>query len=171
MKRLRILSIVLTVSILMPTNIIAAPANAAVTFVNTVPVIDPNLSTLVNGGVIGDKIRFTQTGVTSAVITFTGSSNNTATANKVSGTTDTWEFTVPSGAKTGPATVSINSGAATSAGTFQVWQSRGEPYTMPAGHLNVTYNDLQFILDQIKMAEAHAGRTCLLYTSPSPRDS
>ena len=143
----------------MPTNIIAAPANAAVTFVNTVPVIDPNLSTLVNGGVIGDKIRFTQTGVTSALVTFTGSSNNTATANKVSGTTDTWEFTVPSGAKTGPATVSINSGAATSAGTFQVWQSRGEPYTMPAGHLNVTYNDLQFILDQIKMAEAHADRT------------
>ena len=30
---------------------------------------------------------------------------------------------------------------------------------MPAGHLNITYQDLQFILDQIKMSEAHAART------------
>jgi hypothetical protein len=30
---------------------------------------------------------------------------------------------------------------------------------MPVGHLNITYNDLQYILDQIKMAEAHAKRT------------
>ena len=143
----------------MPVNVISAPANAAVTFVNTVPVIDPNLSALVNGGVIGDKIRFTQTGVTSAVVTFAGTSNNTATASQVVGSPNTWEFTVPSGAKTGAATVSINGAAGTSAGTFQVWKSRGEPYVMPAGHINVTYNDLQFILDQIKMAEAHADRT------------
>jgi hypothetical protein len=158
LKRLRIVSIALAAVIAMPVNVIAAPANAAVTFVNTVPVIDPNLSALVNGGVIGDKIRFTQTGVTSAVVTFAGTSNNTATASRV-GSTDTWEFTVPSGAKTGAATVSINGGAGTSAGTFQVWKSRGEPYVMPAGHINVTYNDLQFILDQIKMAEAHSLRT------------
>jgi hypothetical protein len=148
----------LAVVIAMPVNVIAAPANAAVTFVNTIPVIDPNLSALVNGGVIGDKIRFTQTGITSAEVTFAGTSNNTATASRV-GSTNTWEFTVPSGAKTGAATVSINGAAGTSAGTFQVWKSRGEPYVMPAGHINVTYNDLQFILDQIKMAEAHADRT------------
>ena len=136
----------------------ASNANAAIAFVNTIPTIDPNLSTLVNGGVIGDKIRFTQAGVTSAVVTFTGTSNNIATAYRV-GSTDTWEFIIPSGAKSGPASVSINNAAGTSAGIFQVWQSRGEPYTMPAGHLNVTYNDLQFILDQIKMSEAHADRT------------
>ena len=158
MKRLRIVSIVLAAVIALPLNAISAPANAAVTFVNTIPLIDPNLSTLVNGGVIGDKIRFTQTGVSSAVVTFAGTSNNTATASRV-GSTDTWEFTVPSGAKTGAATVSINGAAGTSAGTFQVWNTHGEPYVMPAGHLNVTYNDLQFILDQIKMAEAHADRT------------
>ena len=158
MKRLRIISIVLTAVIALPINAISAPANAAVTFVNTIALIDPNLSALVNGGVIGDKIRFTQTGVTSAVVTFTGTSNNTATAARV-GSTDTWEFTVPTGAKSGAATVSINGAAGTSAGTFQVWNTHGEPYVMPAGHLNVTYNDLQFILDQIKMAEAHAERT------------
>jgi hypothetical protein len=98
LKRLRIVSIVLAAVIALPINAISAPANAAVTFVNTIPLIDPNLSTLVNGGVIGDKIRFTQTGVSSAVVTFAGTSNNTATASRV-GLTDTWEFTVPSGAK------------------------------------------------------------------------
>jgi hypothetical protein len=136
----------------------ASNANAAIAFVNTIPTIDPNLATLVNGGVIGDKIRFTQAGVTSAFVTFTGTSNNIATAYRV-GSTNTWEFIIPSGAKSGPASVSINNAAGTSAGIFQVWQSHGEPYTMPAGHLNVTYNDLQFILDQIKMSEAHADRT------------
>ena len=149
---------VLTAAIVLPINAVTAPANAAVTFVNTIPLIDPNLSALVNGGVIGDKIRFTQTGVTSAVVTFQGTSNNTAVASQV-GSTNTWEFTVPSGAKSGAATVSINGAAGTSAGTFQVWKTHGEPYVMPAGHINVTYNDLQFILDQIKMAEAHADRT------------
>jgi len=158
LKRLRILSIALVAVIALPINAISAPANAAVTFVNTIPLVDPNISTLVNGGVIGDKIRFTQANVNTAVVTFQGTSNNTATASRV-GSSDTWEFTVPTGAKSGAATVSINGAAGTSAGTFQVWNTHGEPYVMPAGHLNVTYNDLQFILDQIKMAEAHAART------------
>ena len=33
------------------------------------------------------------------------------------------------------------------------------PYTIPNGHLNITLEDLKFLLDQIKMGEAHAART------------
>ena len=157
LKRLRIISIVLTAVIALPINAISAPANAAVTFVNTIPIVDPNLSALVNGGVIGDKIRFTLTNASGTVsVKFTGS--NSVTASAVPGVAGTYEVVVPVGTTTGAVSVTYN-GKTDPAGTFQVWSSRGEPYVMPAGHLNVTYNDLQFILDQIKMAEAHADRT------------
>ena len=39
-----------------------------------------------------------------------------------------------------------------------------EPYTMLDGHLNINLNDLRFILDQIKIAEAHAARTAVSVT-------
>ncbi|MEI7476744.1 MAG: hypothetical protein WCJ83_04770, partial [Actinomycetes bacterium] len=157
LKRLRIISIVLAAVIALPINAISAPANAAVTFVNTIPIVDPNLSALVNGGVIGDKIRFTLTNASGTVsVKFTGS--NSVTASAVPGVAGTYEVVVPVGTTTGAVTVTYN-GKTDTAGTFQVWNTHGEPYVMPAGHLNVTYNDLQFILDQIKMAEAHADRT------------
>ena len=33
------------------------------------------------------------------------------------------------------------------------------PYAIPAGHLNITLEDLKFMLDQIKIGEAHSDRT------------
>ena len=45
------------------------------------------------------------------------------------------------------------------AGAFHVNPSPHEAYVMPYGHLNITYGDLQYILDQIKISEAHAART------------
>jgi hypothetical protein len=90
-------------------------------------------------------------------VKFTGSNSTTATS--VAGLANTYEVIVPAGTTTGPVTVTSGTISQTSATDFQVWNTHGEPYVMPAGHLNVTYNDLQFILDQIKMSEAHADRT------------
>ncbi|CAB4802807.1 unannotated protein [freshwater metagenome] len=42
------------------------------------------------------------------------------------------------------------------------------PYTIPNGHLNITLEDLKFLLDQIKMGEAHAARTTAGGASGSP---
>ena len=44
-------------------------------------------------------------------------------------------------------------------GAFHINPSAHEPYVMPYGHLNITLSDLQYILDQIKIGEAHAART------------
>jgi|GEM_PF-1607535 len=54
-----------------------------------------------------------------------------------------------------------NSSAAPSPALFHVNSTPGahEAYVMPYGHLNITYADLKFILDQIKIGEAHAART------------
>ena len=53
------------------------------------------------------------------------------------------------------------SSAASGPGAFHVNATPGahEAYVMPYGHLNITYADLKFILDQIKIGEAHAART------------
>ena len=136
-------------------------ANAVTTpLVNTIPTIDPNISALVSAGLIGDTLRFKAPGFTGAVqVQFTGAS---AAATKVIGLTDTYEVIVPVGTLSGPVTITDSSTppkTLTSATNFQVWRSRSEPYVMPIGHLNITYNDLQYILDQIKMGEAHAKRT------------
>jgi hypothetical protein len=44
----------------------------------------------------------------------------------------------------------------------------GTPYTIPNGHLNITLEDLKFLLDQVKIGEAHAARTTAGGTSGSP---
>jgi len=41
-------------------------------------------------------------------------------------------------------------------------------YTTPDGHLNITYGDLQWILDQVKISEAHAARTGTASTTLIP---
>jgi Ca2+-binding RTX toxin-like protein len=135
----------------------ASNANAAVTLVNTIPTIDPYSNLLVSAGLVGDKFKFTLPTYTSGSVSvsFTNASSSVV-ATLVSGTT--FQVTVPAGATTGPVSVS-NNRVTTSAGTFQLWKSRGESYVMPTGHLNITYSDLKGILDQIKMAEAHAKRT------------
>ena len=137
---------------------------ADVQLTNSVPMIDPNTSSVVSAGLIGDTLNFTVPTAFDAAptVTFAGTSANTATATQ-SGTTTTYSVVVPSGAITGPYTVTGNVNGAsttlTSKTNFQLWKSRGEPYAMPDGHVNITYQDLKFILDNIKMGEAHSLRT------------
>lgn len=132
---------------------------ATTTLINVVPMIDPNTNALVSAGLIGDTLQFKATGLTGTVqVTFAGASAVTAT--KVTGLVDTYQVVVPIGAVSGLVNITDSSNKTlTSATSFQVWKSRSEPYVMPNGHLNITYNDLQYILDQIKMAEAHSKRT------------
>ena len=144
----------------MPLSLFVLPtssANAAINLINTIPTIDPFTNSLVSAGLIGDKFKFSLPGYTSGSVSvnFTNASSSVS-ATLVSGTT--FQVTVPAGTTTGPVSVT-NNGVTTSAGTFQLWKSRGESYVMPTGHLNITYSDLKAILDQIKMAEAHASRT------------
>jgi hypothetical protein len=136
-------------------------AGAATTLlVNKIAMIDPNANALVSAGLVGDTLRFTAPGFSGNVqVQFTGAS---AAASKVNGLVDTYEVVVPMGTVTGPVTITDSSTppkVLTGATNFQIWKSRSEPYVMPLGHLNITYNDLQYILDQIKMGEAHAKRT------------
>lgn len=147
----------------------ALASAATTTLVNTTAMIDPNVTALVSAGLIGDTVRFKAVGLTGPItVQFTGSSPITATV--VNGVADTYEVTVPVGTITGPVTITDSSTPAkvvTSLGNFQIWKSRSEPYVMPVGHLNITYNDLQYILDQIKMGEAHAKRTATSLTNLS----
>ena len=164
-SRKRIAALIATFSIALPGNaffVPVSPASAATTtLVNTIAMIDPNASALVSAGLIGDTVRFKAIGLTGPIsVQFTGSSPVTATA--VSGVADTYQVVIPALTVTGPVTITDSSVPAkviTSLGKFQIWKSRSEPYVMPTGHLNITYNDLQYILDQIKMGEAHAKRT------------
>ena len=156
----RVLALVVTPLLLAQLMVgFAASAQAdTTTLINSVPMIDPNTGSVISAGLVGDKFTFTTANALGGtpVVTFTGTSNNTATATLVPGTTSTYSAVVPSGAKSGPYSIT---GGITGTADFQLWQSRGEPYTMPDGHLNITYQDLRFILDNIKMAEAHSIRT------------
>lgn len=164
-SRKRIVALLVSLTIVLPGNAILIPGASAATtttkLLNTVPMIDPNLTALVSAGLIGDTIRFKAPGLTGPIsVKFSGSS--VVTANAVPGVADTYEVVVPPLTISGPVTVtdsSVPQNIVTSIGDFQVWKSRSEPYVMPTGHLNITYNDLQYILDQIKMGEAHAKRT------------
>jgi len=148
--------------IALPLNAFIAPAQSATTattsLINKIPTIDPNVSALVSAGLVGDTLRFKAAGFTGTVqVKFSGSPITTATA--VNGLTDTFDVVVPTGTISGPVTITDATHTITSATDFQVWKTRSEPYVMPVGHLNITYNDLQYILDQIKMGEAHSKRT------------
>jgi Ca2+-binding RTX toxin-like protein len=164
-SRKRILVLLTTLAIALPGNALllpASPASAATTtIVNNIAMIDPNATALVSAGLIGDTVRFKAVGLTGPIrVKFSGS--DTATATAVNGLADTYEVIVPPLTVTGTVTItdsSVPAKVVTSAAKFQIWKSRSEPYVMPTGHLNITYNDLQYILDQIKMGEAHAKRT------------
>jgi len=163
-RRNRIVSIVLWTVIALPLNALIAPAQSAIaattSLINTIPTIDPNVTALVSAGLVGDTLRFKAPGFSGTVSVVFNGASAAVIATKVSGLTDTYEVVVPAGTTTGTVTISDTTGhSLISATQFQVWKSRSEPYVMPVGHLNVTYNDLQYILDQIKMAEAHAKRT------------
>ena len=149
---------------------ISAQASVSTTLVNTIPTIDPQTETIVPAGVIGDTVKFNASGLTGTVhVQFTGGAQQTASSLAPSGSNN-YSVVVPTGAITGPVTITDDQGGSATA-SFQVWPSRDEPYVMPAGHLNVTYQDLQFILDQIKMSEAHAARTVKSYTELVPSQS
>ena len=148
-------------------SIFVQPASAAVTstvLTNSIPMIDPQTQTLVSAGVVGDTLSFPASAVpdtgTVTTVTFAGAAGPTpATLNG-----STYSVRVPVGATTGPVSIAQN-GIQVAQSTFQVWKSRSEPYVMPSGHLNITYQDLQYILDQIKMGEAHSARTSTLGTT------
>jgi len=171
-SRKRVVALLTTLAIALPGNAFlpASTASAATTtLVNTIAMIDPNATALVSAGLIGDTVRFKVVGLTGPIrVKFSGSDTTTATA--VSGLADTYEVVVPPLTVTGTVTITDSSVPAkivTSAAKFQIWKSRSEPYVMPTGHLNITYNDLQYILDQIKMGEAHAKRTATSLTNLS----
>ena len=163
------MSVIVSIAISLPIGAFVAPLENAVAatsttaLLNTIPMIDPNVSALVSAGLIGDTLRFKATGFTVPVsVQFTGAPN-AVTAKPVTGLADTFDVVVPAGTLSGLVTITDTAGhTLTSATNFQVWKTRSEPYVMPTGHLNITYNDLQYILDQIKMGEAHAMRTATL---------
>ena len=164
-SRKRIVALLVSLTIALPGNAFLIPMSGATaattTLVNNVPMIDPNITALVSAGLIGDIVRFKATGLTGPIsVKFSGS--NAVTATPVVGLSDTYEVVVPARTITGPVTITDSSNpvkTVTSLVNFQIWKTRSEPYVMPIGHLNITYNDLQYILDQIKMGEAHAKRT------------
>lgn len=135
---------------------------------NTLPLTNPRTSeVIVMAGAVGDTLNLTATGITgSATVTFTGTACSVPATSNPSGA---FPVVIPACAVTGPITLTVGASSAVST-TFQVWVSRSEPYVMPTGHVNVTFDDLRFILDQIKIAEAHADRTraATATLAPSP---
>ena len=137
----------------------ASAAVVTVTLTNPTPVTDVATGTTVAlAGVVGDPITIVSSAALDGTVTvnFGGAS---AVATAIPGV-NTFSVVIPSGAQTGAVTLADSASAhtATVAG-FQIWPSRTEPYVMPSGHLNITYGDLQRILDQIKIGEAHRDRT------------
>ncbi len=137
----------------------ASAAVVTVTLTNPTPVTDVATGTTVAlAGVVGDPITIVSSAALDGTVTvnFGGAS---AVATAIPGV-NTYSVVIPSGAQTGAVTLADSASAhtATVAG-FQIWPSRTEPYVMPSGHLNITYGDLQRILDQIKIGEAHRDRT------------
>ena len=140
-------------------NVNSANAVGTTTLRNSVVMINPITNLSESAGLIGDVLTFSLNESTnSATVKFSGSNAVSATwISTVSGVSN-FSVVVPAGTTTGPVTVTTAANTY-DAGTFQLWASRGEPYVMPNGHLNVTLDDLKFILDQIKIAEAHSART------------
>jgi len=138
-----------------------------VSFVNTIPMINPTTSELMAAGITGDTLNFTMTGLKTPVNAYFGNQTTPVLATTTV-VADTYQVVVPAGLTIGNMAVRILDGAGQSrVGIFQLWSSRSEPYVMPAGHLNVSLNDLRIILDNIKMSEAHSARTAALSLSPN----
>ena len=162
------LVLALLVFFTIPTNsIFIQPASAAVTstvLTNSIPMIDPQTQTVVSAGLAGDTLTFPASAVpdpaTATTVTFTG----VATPAPATLNGSTYSVVVPVGAVSGPVSIAQN-GIQVAQSSFQVWKSRTEPYVMPSGHLNITYQDLQYMLDQIKMGEAHSARTSIAGTT------
>ena len=144
-------------------SILAQPAAAStpsLVLTNAIPMIDPQSQTVVSAGLPGDTLNFPAASVpgtpSTVKVIFPSSTAVDATLNG-----SNYTVQVPSTATTGNVSIALNDGTPVGSTPFQVWKSRGEPYVMPSGHLNITYQDLQYMLDQIKIGEAHAARTAL----------
>ncbi len=140
-----------------------AKATPQIVLANSIPMVDPTTNLSASAGLPGDIILFSLPETsTSATVAFTGASPVSATLISTAAGFTNFSVVVPIGTQTGPVSITSQpSGITFNAGIFQVWSARGEPYVMPAGHLNVTLDDLKYILDQIKMSEAHSVRTSL----------
>ncbi|MFM6980383.1 MAG: peroxidase family protein [Micrococcales bacterium] len=140
-------------------SLAASAAVVSVTLTNPTPVNDITTGQSVPlAGVVGDSITIVSSSPFSGTLTvdFNGAS---AIATPLVAA-NSYTVKIPTGAKTG--TVSLSDDGSANTATvpgFQIWPSRSEPWVMPSGHLNITYTDLQYILDQIKIGEAHAART------------
>jgi len=164
LKFKKVLSIVTAAALALTlANLNSTAASAAVltvTLTNPTPVSDTTTGTSVPlAGVVGDTLTMVSSAAFSGTVSvnFGGGASATATPQVAA---NTYSVVIPAGALTG--TVSIADVGPTNTATvagYQIWASRSEPYVMPSGHLNVTYGDLQRILDQIKIGEAHRDRT------------
>jgi len=128
------------------------------------PVNGETQANVTDAGVPGDTIvitsNFPLTGPVNVVFSKAdGTSPTTVQVPGPAATFSVFSVTIPAGAASGM--LAIHDAAAHDGyvSPFAVWVSHSEPYVMPAGHLNVTYGDLKYILDQIKIGEAHAART------------
>ena len=155
----RFLGTAITLALVAVTLAVAGPSGAATGVLGIAdrqPIVDPQTRQVIVAGVVGDTLDLTASVLSGAVtVQFAGAGPVNATVTGPGA----YSVVVPAGATTGTVVASdTHSNSATSV-VFQVWASRSEPYVMPDGHLNVTLDDLRFILDQVKIGEAHSGRT------------
>jgi hypothetical protein len=147
------------------TAIAATSGNIVITTTNPNPPLDIETQNYASdAGVIGDQIiiksNVALTGPVTATFAKVGGGTVPATVSPGgAGTFDTFTLTIPADATTGSLTVLDAAAHNGVVAPFGIWASRSEPYTMPSGHINLTYGDLKYILDQIKFGEAHAART------------
>ncbi len=146
----------------------AAVGDTATVAFSDVLVVDPKTSApALNSGVVGDTATVVITPVAghavaggTVAIDFAGAAP--VNSSSYDAATRTATFTIPEGAETG--NVTVTSGDTAGAGItatvpFFIWPNHDESYVMPNGHLNVSLQDLTYILDQIKFSEATANRT------------
>jgi len=174
-KQIAVVMSMLLVAFGSVTAIAATSGNITITTSNATPPLDiETQKEAADAGVVGDTIVLTAKPTTGSIagpltstgltVTFAAAGATTVAATNVvigSQTTvvDTITVTIPAGAVTGALTVTDGAGHQGIVTPYAIWSSHTEPYTMPTGHLNVTYGDVKYILDQVKFGEAHAART------------
>lgn len=112
-----------------------------------------------DAGIVGDQIVIKSSAALTAPVSVTFNGTQATNVTPSTGISDTFTVTIPSGATTGILAVSDSAANVGTIASYGIWASRSEPWVMPSGHLNLTLGDLRFLLDQIKIGEAHAART------------
>ena len=173
-KQLAVVMSMLLVAFGSVTAIAATSGNITITTTNVTPPLDiETQKEATDAGVVGDTVILTAKVTTGSVagpltstglsVTFAGAGGTPVPASFNIGTqttvVDTITVTIPAGAVTGALTVTDGASHQGIVTPYAIWSSHTEPYTMPTGHLNITYGDVKYILDQVKFGEAHAART------------